>query len=310
MSFTSIAVIIPYFGKLPKYFPYFVESALKNEFIDFILITDDENAIRFNKGNIVVYHQSVAQFNELASAKLNHFFVLPHGYKLCDLKPMYGKIYEDYITLYSFWGFSDLDIVFGNLRQILTEELLASHDIISFYELFISGPFCLFRNEEEVNTLFMKSKDYTFVLGEKEYCCFDEFGDMETFRQLCDGTPLLDTTTYIETFSHVVFNPQKSNKRLYARKWITDGEIKKEVIRYHNGHLYFDDTREIYLYHYMWYKGYIAYNIPRYIQGKEFTITKNGFFYEGIKSRTVDWWMCISNNFFSKVKKKIKRLSF
>lgn len=306
MSSKSIAVIIPYFGKLPKYFPYFVETALKNDFIDFLLFTDDKDAVTFQEKNITIHYQSVAQFNALASGKLNHPFTLPHGYKVCDLKPMYGKIYEDYITGYSFWGFSDMDIVFGNLRQVLTEKLLAAHDIISFYELFISGPFCLFRNEEDVNNLFRLSKDYQFVLNETEYCCFDEFGEMEVFWQLQRGTPILETTPFIETFSHVVLNPQKCKQRLHFQKWITDGEIETNVIRYRDGHLYFD-TKEIYLYHYMWYKGNITFNVPRYLKGKEFIVTKNGFFYDGVKSKTLDWWLCTGNNFFSKVRKKILR---
>lgn len=307
MQHTSIAVVIPYFGKFPKYLPYFIESSLKNDFIDFLIFTDDKSALRYSEGNVKINYQSVTEFNALVTEKLGLPFALTKGYKLCDLKPVYGKIYEDSIKEYGFWGFSDIDIIFGDLRQLLTEELLANYDIISFYDLFISGPFCLFRNEEDVNMLFVKSKDYERVLNSTEYECFDEGGGMDILWQLWAGIPILETNPPIESFSHVVFNPQKCNKRLHFQKWITDVGILKEVVRYKNGHLYFDE-KEIYVYHYLWYKGMLGFNVPPYKKGRDFMFTKNGFFYDDIKSKTIDRALSFANNFSSKAIRKIKRV--
>lgn len=39
-----IALIIPYFGKLPNYFHLWKESCKKNTAIDFILLTDNKIA--------------------------------------------------------------------------------------------------------------------------------------------------------------------------------------------------------------------------------------------------------------------------
>lgn len=36
----KIRLIIPYFGKLPKFFPYFLLTAQSNERIDFLIYTD------------------------------------------------------------------------------------------------------------------------------------------------------------------------------------------------------------------------------------------------------------------------------
>ena len=36
----SIALVLPYFGVLPNYFSYWLESAGKNESIDFLLFSD------------------------------------------------------------------------------------------------------------------------------------------------------------------------------------------------------------------------------------------------------------------------------
>lgn len=36
----KIRLIIPYFGKLPKFFPYFLLTAKRNQKIDFLIYTD------------------------------------------------------------------------------------------------------------------------------------------------------------------------------------------------------------------------------------------------------------------------------
>ena len=50
----KIRLIIPYFGKLPKFFPYFLLTAKRNHKIDFLIYTDqkvDQFAI-LNANNI------------------------------------------------------------------------------------------------------------------------------------------------------------------------------------------------------------------------------------------------------------------
>ena len=38
----KIRLIIPYFGKLPKFFPYFLLTAKRNQKIDFLIYTDQK----------------------------------------------------------------------------------------------------------------------------------------------------------------------------------------------------------------------------------------------------------------------------
>lgn len=46
MTMKSMAIIIPYFGKLPNYFTIFLESARKNSTIDFFVFTDNDIEIK------------------------------------------------------------------------------------------------------------------------------------------------------------------------------------------------------------------------------------------------------------------------
>ena len=50
--------------------------------------------------------------------------VLNEPYDLCDFKVAYGEIFQEYLEPYDFWGFCDCDLIYGDIRHFLTEELL------------------------------------------------------------------------------------------------------------------------------------------------------------------------------------------
>ena len=49
-------------------------------------------------------------------------------YKLCDYKPAYGEIFAPELSGYDFWGYGDMDLVFGDLRAYFTEDKLRKYD--------------------------------------------------------------------------------------------------------------------------------------------------------------------------------------
>lgn len=53
---------------------------------------------------------------------------LESPYKLCDYKPTYGLAFKNWLKDYDFWGYCDLDVVFGNLRNYFTDEILKDSD--------------------------------------------------------------------------------------------------------------------------------------------------------------------------------------
>lgn len=56
---------------------------------------------------------------------------IPNSYKLCDFKPTYGLIFSEYIAKYDFWGMGDIDVIYGNIRDFITEDVLNNNDIIT-----------------------------------------------------------------------------------------------------------------------------------------------------------------------------------
>lgn len=72
-------------------------------------------------------------------------------YKLCDYKPAYGYIFEEYLSSYKFWGHCDIDTIMGNLNKYITNDLLNNYD-----KLFCLGHFIMYRNSYDNNRTFMK----------------------------------------------------------------------------------------------------------------------------------------------------------
>lgn len=173
IKINRICLIICYFGNWPSWFGYFLESCRYNQEIDWLIFSDN-NLPHNTENNIKFFHFRKEDFNHLATRKLGFSIAIQDPYKLCDFKPTYGKIFEDFITDYAFWGYCDIDLIFGNIRNFITQKSLDTHDVISTYKSFLSGPFCLFRNQDITNMLFKKCSNYIDLLKNKNWQGFDE----------------------------------------------------------------------------------------------------------------------------------------
>ena len=168
----SIILICPYIGRWPGWFPYFVQSCKFNPTINWVFFSNCEPPENV-PDNMVFRKTTLAEYNAMASDRLAISFKHTRPYKLCDLKPAYGYIHEDIIKDYDFWGFCDIDLVFGNIREFLTPSVL-SHDVISTHQKRISGHFSIFRNTEQLRTAFMKAKRWKTILEDDNNHRFDE----------------------------------------------------------------------------------------------------------------------------------------
>lgn len=165
---TKIAIIIPYFGKLPNTFPFFLQSCKNNKDIDFLVVTDLFDSKSATE-NIKIVNVT---FNELCDRiqKLFDFKIcLPTPYKLCDYKPLYGHIFENELKNYDFWGYCDADLIFGNLRKFITEDLLQKYD-----RIFDRGHFSLYRNNKKMNLLYKSCSNFPIAFQYPEIFIFDE----------------------------------------------------------------------------------------------------------------------------------------
>src|ERR1700749_1342716 len=159
----SIAVIIPYFGKVPWYFNFFIHSCARNKSVQFFIIADEIVNNDNIPNNVVIINKEFEEIKGLIIEKLGHSITLDRPHKLCDFRPAYGIIFDYLLHGYDFWAHCDIDVIFGNIRKFITEQILENYDIISVRSEFITGPFALYRNSHDINTLFKKSKSHQVV---------------------------------------------------------------------------------------------------------------------------------------------------
>ena len=169
-----VGLIVVWFGKWPLWFPAFLQSCKFNPDIDWLLFTDCPAPPASSVENVKFIPFSTEQFNSLASDKLNHPINIKRPYKVCDFRPAYGVIFKDFLNEYDFWGYCDIDVIWGDISRFVTSEMLSKYSIITSKKDKIAGHFSLFRNTQEVNSIFKSYPGYIDVLTDEKNRWFDE----------------------------------------------------------------------------------------------------------------------------------------
>lgn len=284
-----ILFIIPYFGEaFPKYFDLFLHSVSYNEDYNFIIFSDIQ-VDRELPRNLELVQMTKEELSKNISTKCKVPFHLLNPYKLCDLKPAYGHIFEDYLNDYDFWGHVDIDLVLGNLNNFLiNDDKLDVYDLISFRKEWISGSFCLYKNKDEVNKLYQNSTDWVAVLSTPNYLGFDEISrakepEISVFRSILNGDNLIDIETEIESFTEVVL---KSKIKYKFQTLIKESLAKHMLINFDKGKISIGykgtsknlKNKEFLLYHYITEKRNGIFKYPNWNSIPEkFYISRLGF---------------------------------
>jgi hypothetical protein len=144
-------------------------------------------------------------------------------YKITDLKPAFGTIFEEYIKGYTFWGHCDIDIVWGDIRQFIDQEVLENFDIITSRIRRISGHFCLFRNVPEVTTTFRWIPRVAAMMQDDKHYAVDE-GHITNylFSHL--------KPNYFVRFKRLFTGKQAANLRVYWDKVLTTSGKHQRMI--------------------------------------------------------------------------------
>lgn len=168
----KIAIIIPYFGHFPKWMSLFVEGCKHNPFIDFFLYTDCE--YHYECSNLFYISISFRDFCDKIGKSLGITFEPKSAYKLCGVRPFYGYIFKGELTKYDYWGFCDIDLVFGNLKIVFSDDVLGKYDVISTEGDRISGPLCILRNNRKNREICFRIKQWQQMLQSVDMIPLDE----------------------------------------------------------------------------------------------------------------------------------------
>lgn len=221
---SQITFIIFYFGKFPWYYDLFLKSCKANEGYHFVIFSDNFSVEKTEK-NITEVPFSISAFNLLASKKLGFDISIKNGTKICDLRPAFGLIFEDYIRDSEFWGYSDIDLVLGKLSTFLTKDVVQTFDFISVSRYYPSGYFAIARNNEKMKFLFTESNSYQATFQAKTNLLFEECGGYYT--EVMQGINILDTACPHETIHHVLEKNKTEIKILF--KQLAEEEMSAPV---------------------------------------------------------------------------------
>ena len=190
-----ICLIVCWFGKLPEYMPAWIKSCSYNKEIDFILITDDDYPYHYSQ-NIIHIPFSKDMFIRRVKQRLISNPSFEVSYRLCDYRPMYGVIFREELERYDYWGYCDIDVIFGRLSHFLPVD-----DIYSYEAIFNGGHFTLIQNREKMNKLFMSDGalfDYKTVMKKHAVFAFDEMTGIQRIAKHNEikakyGIPYIET---------------------------------------------------------------------------------------------------------------------
>ena len=165
--------VIVYFGTWPQWIDYFLLSCGRNPEIHWLIFTDCGSPGTLPP-NVLVKDFSKSQLEDLVSLKLGIDYKFSYGYKVCDMKPAYGHFFSEHLEAYSFWGYTDLDVVYGDIGSFLGPRIFTDYDVITASERILVGHFTLFRNDARTRLLYQECPDYLEKFGGEHCQAFDE----------------------------------------------------------------------------------------------------------------------------------------
>lgn len=170
-----IKLIVCYYGKFPQWMNIWLKSCEFNSNIDFMIVTD--NQIENLPSNVSILNIGFEELRNRFSNVLGFSASLKNPYKLCDYKPIYGKVFEQELKGYEFWGHCDIDLVWGRINNFITKDILDYFDLIGKY-----GHLMIYRNNRQMNELYMQpggTFSYKTVFKNEDNYSFDEMSGMD-----------------------------------------------------------------------------------------------------------------------------------
>jgi len=242
----KIIFILPYFGQFPPYFDLWLKSAEYNKSIDFLIITDNKKMCYDIPSNVSIKIKSLDCVKNMITSKVKHKIKMKSPYKLCDFKPAYGHIFSEEIKGYDLWGFIDPDIIMGDIKKFLDENILENYD-----KFYTRGHMTLFKNNDKCNELFKINHKYSdcFSIDDifkfNSVCAYDEWG-----WNFCHGlSEIIYRKNIISVYDQIDFADINPNKfKLEAIK--NSKSFHYDYFKFEEGHIYgySDNSKEEFSY--------------------------------------------------------------
>lgn len=165
-------LLTQWLGPFPPWMPCFLASCAPIRSVRWIIF-HDHPAPAGAPANVQFVPLTESDFRTRAHTRLEVQAPATLGYKLCDFKITYGALFEDFLGEGEYFGWTDLDLVYGRVDRFL-EPLLGRWDVFSFHGNMLSNHLCLLRNDEAHRHLFRQLPDWRAKLQQPGYAELDD----------------------------------------------------------------------------------------------------------------------------------------
>lgn len=205
-----------YFGPPPWWLPAFFVSCRANADVRWLVYTDFP-PLPHVPPNVTLVPMTAADLDRRARDVLGaDVGVAQKLRKACDLKPMYGVLFEHDLAPYDFWAYSDLDIVWGEVRRFVSGEMLDRYDVISSRPGALSGHFTLLRNTAATNRLFELIPNVRAELEGSKHAHIDETQLSRHLRRRLGPVPWL-------------WRPRSAPRVYWRQEWTINSEYQRAL---------------------------------------------------------------------------------
>lgn len=225
----KILLIQVWIGKIPDYFWYHYETTKNIKNVDFLFYTDQKD-LKIDSDKYTVKYIDKDILEEKLNSVLNSNIKILSNKKISDLKSAYGDIFYEDIKNYDFFGFYDIDTLFGDLNGWVGEHL-EDNELVSFgtlnYHDRISGPLIIMRNSQKMRELYKLSLD-NFIK------CFSH-NEVEAWDEHAFYSIVKENIKYKLIYDSINCETDNGGKNTYDCVW-SGGKVfvkNKEKLLYH-----------------------------------------------------------------------------
>lgn len=156
----KLKLIQLWIGEIPDYFWFHYETTKNLKDVEFLIFTDCNLVVDCQKYKIIPVTKE--EIEGKISSMLNYNFKITSSKKFNDLKSCFGELFEEHLYDCDFFGFYDIDTLFGDFQKWIFPHM-NDYDVISFADSIhhnrLCGPFTIFRNTYENSRLYRNRLD-------------------------------------------------------------------------------------------------------------------------------------------------------
>ncbi len=194
----SILMIAVHLGEQPPWLQAYLRSCELNPSVNWLLAVDWER-LPETPANVRMRRITKDEIETLVTKRAGVRAKLAEPRKLCDYKVLYGTLFREECSGYDFWGFTDLDIIYGDIRRFVTDDVLRRYDVITACRYYCVGHFTIMRNNKKLNNLYRKNRHYKKLLENESYAGFDE----AAFTEILNRDKIRRAVSWYHEYLHV-----------------------------------------------------------------------------------------------------------